>query len=295
MTEKQKNINRVPEDFDRLFELKGLHVPFSNRSKDDAWEMLMKSIEEQDDKPKVVSLFTDKRVWVAAATVAVLVAVSWFYMFTARIEFVTGIAQTLEVKLPDSSRVMMNENSRLEFPKYYKIAGRKATLNGEAFFEVKKGSKFTVFDSLKREVTVLGTEFNVYSRDSLFRVECYVGKVSVKTDYNKNVILFKGETLQEEGEKVVKKKLPSLNSVRPAWVTGDIAFENSKLSDVFTEIERQFNISIKVENFNPDTRYYTGVFSRSDLNIALTLVTLPMNLSYTINPDSTIVTIFEKQ
>ena len=55
---------------------------------------------------------------------------------------------------------------------------RELELKGEAFFDVEKGKRFDVNTELGK-ISVLGTEFNVLSRDSIFKVSCYEGLVQV--------------------------------------------------------------------------------------------------------------------
>jgi len=49
-------------------------------------------------------------------------------------------------------------------------------LFGKAYFDVDKGKTFTVKTDLGT-VQVLGTRFDVESRDSIFKVVCYEGSV----------------------------------------------------------------------------------------------------------------------
>ena len=82
------------------------------------------------------------------------------------------------VKLPDNSEVAINNNSEIEYQKWFWKNNRTIDLKGEAYFKVAKGKTFEVNTNLGK-VTVLGTQFNVNSKDNTFEVTCYEGKVKV--------------------------------------------------------------------------------------------------------------------
>ena len=95
--------------------------------------------------------------------------------------FQTKLAQNETITLPDNSIVTLNESSQLEYNASQWDKKRALTLKGEAFFDVEKGQRFDVTTTFGK-VSVLGTEFNVISRDSLFKVSCFEGLVQV--NYN---------------------------------------------------------------------------------------------------------------
>jgi ferric-dicitrate binding protein FerR (iron transport regulator) len=73
--------------------------------------------------------------------------------------------QHLSYILPDGSSVEMNADSKITFhPLWYRFA-RKIDFEGEGYFEVKKSKKFEVV-SESGTTEVLGTSFNIYSRDN---------------------------------------------------------------------------------------------------------------------------------
>ena len=102
----------------------------------------------------------------------------------------TDLAEHTEVYLPDSSQVILNAESKISFNKKTWDENRNVTLEGEAFFKVAKGKRFTVATE-SGIITVLGTQFNVENRKNFFEVTCYEGLVSV-TYNNKETKLAAG-------------------------------------------------------------------------------------------------------
>ncbi|MGE0077676.1 MAG: FecR family protein [Bacteroidales bacterium] len=274
-----------------LSEMKGMTVPASSRSKEDAWRILMQSVVEQEAEAKVVRM-SSARIWFAvAASVVVLIVAAWSFIWFSSVEKYSVKGEMAEIILPDGSEVMLNADSKITYPRFFNIVGRKVTLDGEAFFKVTHGDRFTVIDLQKRKVEVVGTEFDVNSRGDDFRVKCFQGAVDVSTPQSKKVRLNKGArvNLKENQLEVSTEPLDSI--AKPAWINGEFFFDSVVLREVFKEIERQFNVSIRVDGFDSKERKYTGFFRNNNLKEAMDLVTMPMGLTYQINSDSTIVII----
>ena len=126
-----------------------------------------------------------RRPFAIAASVA-LVMITVFQLFNLKsTETYTAVkGANLEVELPDGSLAILNSESSLIIDEgSFESENREVELVGEAWFEVKKGSSFSVKAS-NGLVKVLGTSFNVYSREDEFEVICAEGKVLAKVGVN---------------------------------------------------------------------------------------------------------------
>jgi len=112
--------------------------------------------EEKVKKSKVVRLFP-KWAFAAAAAVAILLATT--FLLNQNTTYKTGYGEQLAVQLPDGSEAILNAKSQLEFDPDNWTENRSLSLEGEAFFKVKKGKSFTV-QTNNGAVTVLGTQFS---------------------------------------------------------------------------------------------------------------------------------------
>ncbi|KAB2871098.1 MAG: DUF4974 domain-containing protein [Bacteroidales bacterium] len=279
--------NKELEQF--LSEMKGVKVPPSSRSKEDAWRLLMQSVVEEESK--VVSM-SNSRVWYAiAASVVIFIVAGWSYAWFSTTEKYAPKGYVSDVVLPDGTQIKLNADSKISYPKFFNLVGRKFTLEGEAFFRVMPGEKFTVKDSQNRTVEVLGTEFNVNTRGTVFKVACYQGSVKVHTPETDNVKLTSGLKFESVDGVSAVNSFQSDSISSPSWINGEFYFEGAKLSEVIAELEVQFNVTIVVEGFNPEERIYSGFFRNNNLENAIELVTLPMGLNYEITPDSSKVII----
>lgn len=245
------------------------------KGKETVKEELLSAI-RTTNKGKVISL--EKWHWVAAACLAILL-LSYAVFYTGKVEHSTLNNQQLAITLPDGSTALINAASQLNYNKYTWLINRNVSLSGEGFFKVTKGSQFKVNTS-NGNVKVLGTSFNVFSRNSGFNVICFEGKVNVGHK--------KASTTITPGEKVVLKNGGTLVASHlskplhePIWVNGNFAFENSSLSNVLEEIERQFDVSIEVGKFANELQF-TGEWSKSmEVDKVLEVVCLPFGLEIT--------------
>jgi ferric-dicitrate binding protein FerR (iron transport regulator) len=212
-----------------------------------------------------------------AAAFAVILTTSYFLFFNNTTTFETQIAQTTTFNLPDKSKVKLNAASKISFNEKSWDTNRNLDLDGEAYFEVKKGQRFSV-NTADGVVQVLGTHFNVKQRKDYFEVHCYEGLVSV-THQNKTVKLPPGKTFRVVNDNI--EAVADFNSTSPSWISQESSFDRIPLSQVIAELERQFVIEIKTKNVDT-SKLFTGTFTHKDQKIALEAVTIPLQLSYTI-------------
>ncbi|RKS14361.1 FecR family protein [Flavobacterium sp. 120] len=212
-----------------------------------------------------------------AAVLAVMLTSAYFLFFNNITSFETKIAQTKSVTLPDNSEVILNSASKLSFNEKKWADKRALTLEGEAFFKVQKGQTFSV-NTTAGVVTVLGTQFNVKERKNYFEVNCYEGLVSV-TYNNETIKLPPGKTFRVING--IIENVEDFNAQNPSWIQQESSFNKIPLDQVIAELERQYDIKIKVEGVDT-SKLFTGSFTHTDKEIALQAVTIPLKLSYKI-------------
>jgi ferric-dicitrate binding protein FerR (iron transport regulator) len=239
-------------------------------------------------KGKVVK-FNFKQLYKYAAAIVILFTTSYFLLFNNETSFKTSLAETKTFELPDNSEVILNANSNISYAKNEWEKDRNLDLDGEAYFKVKKGKKFTVNTAIGA-VTVLGTQFNVKEREHYFEVKTYEGLVSV-TYKDTLVKLPKGSLF-----KVVNGKIDANNTfnvTENTWLQNESNFKSTALKFVLAEIENQFNYTIETTNINLE-QLYSGGFTHTDINIAMQSITIPLQLSYKIDGNKIVVYNYEE-
>ncbi|MBT8186757.1 MAG: FecR family protein [Croceitalea sp.] len=233
------------------------------------------------ETPKVITLNPFKQFIRIAALIVLMLSLSYIYLNTLDETYKTSLAERTEVSLPDNSEIVLNADSKISFSEKKWNQKRNVELEGEAFFKVAKGKKFTV-STADGVVSVLGTQFNVENREGFFEVTCYEGLVNVAYN-NQDIKLPAGSSFMVidgivyEGNETVMSQ--------PSWMNNESTFENIPLSYVFDELERQFDIVVKTKNVALDQRF-TGSFSNTDLNLALESIRIPSQINYKLENDN---------
>ena len=230
--------------------------------------------------PKVITLNPFRKFLKVAAVIAILLTGSYFYINSLNEKVTTGFAERSEVILPDNSELFLNADSRISYSEKNWDNQRNIKLDGEAFFKVAKGKKFTV-STEQGTVTVLGTQFNVENRKGIFEVTCYEGLVSV-THNGKEVKLPAGNSYVVINGKQVTG---TPEGTQPSWMNNESSFESIPLKYVFAELERQFDVQVNTENINTDL-LFTGSFNNTDLNMALKSISTPSQTRYKVEGDN---------
>jgi transmembrane sensor len=229
---------------------------------------------KKETKVRSLNLKTFYRV---AAILIVLLTSAYFLFYNATTTYETQIAQTKKFHLPDDSEVLLNAASKITFQEKKWDDKRELTLEGEAYFLVKKGQTFSVHTA-DGVVQVLGTHFNVKQRQKYFEVSCYEGLVSVT--HNKKIVkLPPGKTFRLINNRI--EEVDDFNAQNPSWMQQESSFNRIPLDQVIAELERQYDITIKTEGVDT-SKLFTGSFTHTNKKIALEAITIPLKLSYRI-------------
>lgn len=265
------------EDFDTLKKIAHYASQLETPKVDAQTALEAFKVRNQSKKKTKVRSLNFKTFYRVAAVLVVMLTSAYFLFFNDTKSFETQIAQTKTVTLPDHSEVILNSATKLSFNEKKWANKRALTLEGEAFFKVQKGKTFSV-NTTAGVVTVLGTQFNVKERKNYFEVNCYEGLVSV-TYNNETVKLPLGKTFRVING--IIQNVADFNAQNPSWIQQESSFNKIPLDQVIAELERQYDIKIKVEGVDT-SKLFTGSFTHTDKEIALQAVTIPLKLSYRI-------------
>lgn len=168
--------------------------------------------------------------------------------------------------LPDGSEVWINSKSTLSFADDFGIDQRRVSLSGEAYFSIKKidGIPFIV-EIGDKSVKVLGTEFNVkaYKEEATLQLSLINGAVEFKdntTGYSHSLQPNRELVFDFLTGKVVERSFDPY--IYNAWKEGYFLFVNSNIKEVVQKISRWFNIEVKLENDEYDSKLFNGKVSR---------------------------------
>lgn len=195
-------------------------------------------------------------------------------------------AEKLEVPLPDGSSVWLNKQSQIVYADDFGIDHRTLDLNGEAFFDVRKGTKTFRIISGATVTEVLGTAFNV-KHVGTHETEVIVarGKVSFSLldDASQSVTLEKGDKaiLKSESSRIVKSTNKDTNFL--SWKEQRLVFIDEDFRTVIETLEGYFKIQITVNDPSLYDCHFTGRFKKPELLEVLDVISASMTMKYSVS------------
>jgi ferric-dicitrate binding protein FerR (iron transport regulator) len=187
-----------------------------------------------------------------------------------------------QIDLPDGSTAYLNSNSNIKYLEIFDDKVRRIYLQGEAYFSVIKDKRPFIISTDNAMITVIGTKFNVYSRDEKTRIIVKEGRVSVapsKTNTN-------GIVLSDGQQSIINKDLnpTSPQKVDPefllGWMEGNLVFNQTPLYEIAAELKRQYNIDVRIKEDNLKQYTLTGSFNKIGIDSVLNMICLSLDVEY---------------
>lgn len=243
-----------------------------NASTEDSFNKIQQKIANK--KTRVRKLYPVR--WSISIAASIILLFGLFSILsTDVITHETDFGETKTISLLDGSEVILNSKSILTFNESDWEKSRKLTLDGEAYFMVERGSTFTV-NTNNGSVTVLGTQFNVNSKNDFFDVVCYEGKVRVNSNTSDYILLPTNSFRKINGN---SSESSMTQLLQPTWIDGESTFKSVPIKYVITALEDQYNIKIDSESIDNST-IFSGSFPHKNLNIALVTVFDALKMMY---------------
>ena len=174
--------------------------------------------------------------------------------------------------LTDGSKIYLNSVSSLTVDENYNLLNRKVELNGEAYFEIEKGTLPFTIKTEYGEVTVLGTSFNLKNRKEIFELGVTSGLVNF-TSKVKSYNLEKGQELQISEEFLKKNVLKKTYVDYPSWRYNKIFCDQKSLKQISLELERKFDISFTFSDPQIEELTITGIIDINNLKSSIHAIT----------------------
>lgn len=221
------------------------------------WQAVLDNIQQMPVRP----LRRNRRLWLAAASVLLLVALGAGWYFTSTITVSTGYGETREIILPDHSSLMLNAHSSATYARSWPVTGkREVLLEGEAFFDVQHtGDTFRVQAGPAR-ITVLGTAFNVRHRDDRTAVVLQRGRVRIDVANGEGppAVLRPGEgwSYARQQPPVVMQAVDT--TAATAWTRHELLLNATKVKDVINLLKDNYGYTVVLEDSTIGEREIKG-------------------------------------
>ncbi len=180
--------------------------------------------------------------------------------------YATAVGERSTIMLADGSQIMLNTDTRLQVS--YSDAERRIELQqGQALFDVAKNpDRPFIVKAGGREVTALGTAFDVRAEAETLRVTLIEGSVSVEDAGIEPAVvpetptrLKPGEQFVAEGGAVPEVRIAQIDHVT-SWREGKLIFSDEPLSQAVAEVNRYSARKIVLADAELGDLRVSGVF-----------------------------------
>ena len=195
------------------------------------------------------------------------------------------VGGTYKLELSDGTSVWLNSASSIRYPTKFVGDQRIVELEGEAYFDVtKRDGKEFIVRTLKSDIIVLGTQFNVssYEEDDYFSATLVEGSVSISSkDISR--LLSPGERgLLKDNSEYVDVMIVNTKKYT-SWKDGKFYFNSDSLGNILKKVKRWYNIDVVFGDESIEREKFTGVvFKDKSIDYLLDLICSSANLEYKI-------------
>jgi transmembrane sensor len=184
-----------------------------------------------------------------------------------------------QIQLADGSTVWLNKNSRLVLDNSFGTSNRTVSLEGEAYFEVRKdpSNKFTIHSG-DIQTSVLGTSLNIKCQNNGNVVVTVVDGIVNVSDIksSQGIILTKDEAaVYWSDRKVTLQGYSDMNSL--AWKTGILRFNSIQLKVVCDLLTSHYGKKVLATEDIKDFEI-TSVIDNLTFDQAIDVVAITLNL-----------------
>jgi transmembrane sensor len=217
----------------------------------------------------------------------------------ALVRFVNKEAKLITFRLPDGTQVCMYPNAELTYPRVFEGKTRQVTFVGEGFFDVVHDASHPfLIQSDKMQIRVLGTKFNVKAlpKQAIFQVSVVSGSVAVRSFTEEGVSDPKTVILKPQQKVLFEVATNQLTAIetnieakKEIFEPISISFNETPVSNVISQLERQFNINIQLSDKAIADCLLTADFNNQSLPVILEILCTSLDVSYTLSGDTLIL------
>ena len=278
--------NKLPKNLKSIWDatknLKTNRIPDT----EDAWmrlEQQMDIYESSSSKStsaKVFHSIQPRLGYVFTILVVFLVLAPTIYNKIYNISVYANRGSQKELTLSDGSIIKINAESSIKYRRNYSSESRIVNLVGEGYFQVEKGSTPFIVNTKHGSVTVLGTKFNINSRNDNIEVVVNEGAISflpiIEKQQSEKLVVSEGQYINNKT--LTPRKIP--HPEYPGWFHNKLILNKTNLETVCNQIERKFDVNIAFDSKQLNSISITGVIDAEYLDGVLTTLAILSQRSY---------------
>lgn len=163
--------------------------------------------------------------------------------------------ERLQMMFQDGTKVYINSDSRLRYPKKFGFSSREVELSGEAYFKVAANKSRPFIVHLDGpSIRVVGTAFDVQNYPDCNEIKVCLdeGRINMKLLSDKEVAVLPGQQVVYDKTydecRILTDKDMHYESM---WKQNVIAFKDASLPEVLTKLHRWYNVDFEVDGTVP--------------------------------------------
>lgn len=200
--------------------------------------------------------------------------------------YATRKGEQATVHLTDGTLTQMNADSKLTISTEFGEHTREVWLEGEAFFDVADDtSRPFIVHAGEAVARVLGTRFSVhaYPEDGIEIVvaEGKVGFHRRQSSVPAEAVLTAGQIAQIDlnGNHILTRNADV--SIRLAWLSGDLVFQDAPFEYVVRTLERRLDLTVQLDGFSTVPGHLNARFvERQPVEEIISIIAITFGLTY---------------
>jgi transmembrane sensor len=290
---------RIFDEENELWQLAGVNTKLENYNTDTSWIKIATALGLAKNNFKSVILFRKNnfRILIAAATITILVTLgglslwiagktSLHQMASASTIVATNEGEKAHIILSDSTEIILNSGSSLQYNGQYNIKDRKVKFTGEAFFDVSTNpEKPFVVQLDQMSVSATGTRFNIFSFGNEDRVETTLeeGAITVSIKGKEPVNVKSGQQVVYfvKSKKVVLRDVAT--DTYTSWKENKLRFNDTPFEEVLRRIGRKYNVVFEITNQDLLNLKFTATFIDEPIEEVMQMLRDVSPITYKIN------------
>jgi len=166
--------------------------------------------------------------------------------------------------LSDGSKVLLHKDAHIEFDPAFSGNTREVTLVGEAYFDIRQDARPFIVHAGPITTTVLGTAFNINTREKAFTVTVLKGKVKVDNGTGAFSILKRNEQVMVDLINHKLKKIQVDAKEEIAWKKPYLLFNDVSMKEAVEELQQRFRVAIALANPASENCHVTASFTQGE-------------------------------
>lgn len=265
---------------------------------DIAWNDISNRLHLRRNNRKSVTVIRNStfKIYIAAASVACLLMLGALSLLITRNDVFNKVAKSsttiltpdgekAHISLSDSTTIILNSGSKIEYKGHFNLKDRYIKLEGEAFFNVHTNPKKPFVVQLEQmDISATGTKFNVLSYDNEDRVEATLeeGKIQISIEGREPIHLQTGQQavfLKRSG----KFEIRDVNiETYTSWKENKLRFNDAPLEEVFRRIGRKYNVTFDLTSSDLLNLKYTATFIDESIEEVMQYLKVVTPITYKI-------------